>query len=69
MQDIKDCKGRLACKADAATGAVEQAYKGCKTSTQLPVGGSLTIERDAIVTVITRISPTNFQVDSHPLAA
>jgi len=69
MQDIKDCKGRLTCKADAATGTVEHAYKGCKTTSRLAIGGSVSIERDAVVTIVTRISATAFQVDSYTLAA
>ena len=65
MKAYRDCKGRIACMGDPTTGAVESAYKGCKTSTQLSIGDSFTIERDAVVTVITRVSTSDFQVESH----
>lgn len=66
MEEIRDCKGRLACKGNAETGAIVCMYKGYKTSTNLGVGDKFTIEREGIETVITRISPLAFAVESHP---
>lgn len=64
MEAYRDCKGRIACMGDPTTGAVESAYKGCKTSTLLAIGESFTIERDVVVTVVTRISASDFVVVS-----
>lgn len=69
MEVIRDCKGRVACKGDAATGDVESAYKGHKTRTRLSIGEVFTIERDDIITKVTRISTTAFRVESHARAA
>ncbi|ANX01838.1 hypothetical protein TSYNTROPHJE_01950 [Tepidanaerobacter syntrophicus] len=69
MEDIRDFNGRLVCKADAATGLVEVAYKRCKTSTQIPIGGTLKIERDGVVTIIKRINDAAFHVESYVCAA
>ncbi|KPU44493.1 hypothetical protein OXPF_19870 [Oxobacter pfennigii] len=69
MEDIRDCKGRIACKVNAATGLVEVVYKRCKTSTQIPAGGTLRIERDGVVTIVTRSSDSAFHVESHVNAA
>lgn len=64
MVAYRDCKGRIACMGDPTTGAVESAYKGCKTSTLLAIGESFTIERDVVVTIVTRISASDFMVVS-----
>ena len=69
METIRDCKNRVACKGDATTGLVESLYKGFETSTLLSVGAAFVIKRDGVVTKITRISTTAFQVESHDLAA
>ena len=69
METIRDCKNRIACKGDAATGLVESHYKGFEASTQLSVGASITIRRDGVITKITRVSTTAFQVESYDLAA
>lgn len=64
MEEIRDCKGRLACEADAATGLIETLYKGYRTRTKIPIGGTFTIEREGIVTIISRISSKAFSVNS-----
>ncbi len=69
MDVIRDCKNRIACKGNAQTGDIETVYKGHKTRTRLPVGGVFTIERDDVITKITRISTTAFKVESHAHAA
>ena len=69
MKDIRDFNGRLVCKADAATGLIKIAYKQYKTSTQIPIGGTLKIERDGVVTIIKRINDAAFHVESYVCAA
>lgn len=69
METFRDCKNRIACMGDAATGLVESLYKGVKTRTELSVGAVFTVERDDVVTKITRISTTAFHVESYDLAA
>ncbi len=69
MEEIRDCNGRIACKGDATTGLVEVAYKRCKTSTQIPVGGTLRIEREGVVTIVTRLNDSAFHVESGVCAA
>lgn len=65
METFRDCKNRIACMGDAATGLVESLYKGCKTRTLLPIGAAFTVERDEVITKVTRISTTAFQVESY----
>ena len=69
MEEIRDCKGRLAAAGDTKTGLIENRYKGQKTKTQLQIGGSITFERENVITLITRISATDFNVESRILAA
>lgn len=64
MVEIRDCKDRLACKGNAETGLVEAMYKGQTTRTRLSLGEVFTIERDGVITNVTRISRTAFQVES-----
>ena len=69
MEEIRDCTGRIACKANATTGFVEVSYKRCKTSTQIPIGGVFTIERENVITLITRINDAGFNIKSFTCAA
>ena len=69
METFRDCKNRIACMGDAATGLVESLYKGCKTRTLLPIGAAFIVERDEVITKVTRVSTTAFQVESYDLAA
>jgi len=69
MEEIRDCNGRIACKGNATTGLVEVAYKRCRNSTHLPVGGTFTIEREGTVTMVSRISTNAFHIESHHCAA
>lgn len=69
VETIRDCKGRIACKGDAHTGVIEAVYKGHRTRTQLSIGEAFTVEREGIVTEVTRISSTAFRVESHASAA
>lgn len=69
MEDIRDCIGRIACKGNAATGLIEVAYKRCKTSTQIPIGGTLRIEREGVLTIVTRLNDSAFHVESGVCAA
>ena len=69
MQDVRDCGGHLVCRLEAKSGFIVSAYKRQKTMTTLPVGGSITIEREGIRTTITRLSESSFDVYSHRVAA
>lgn len=68
MVEFRDCKGRLAATGDSKTGTVENRYKGQKTKAKIRIGESFTIERENVITIITRISTTAFSVKSHLLA-
>jgi len=65
MEILRDCIGRIACKGDAETGLIEVIFKRCKTTTQIPIGGSLCIERDNIVTKINRLNYFTFHIESN----
>ena len=65
MQELRDCKGRIACMGNASTGFVECLYKGHKTRTHLNIGDNFIVEREGIETIITRVSDMAFTVDSH----
>lgn len=67
MEEIRDCKGRLACKVDPESGVVETVYKGCRTRTQLSVGSSFTIEREGVETNVILLSSCAFQVKSRSI--
>ncbi|MBD5537787.1 MAG: hypothetical protein HDQ99_19485 [Lachnospiraceae bacterium] len=51
------------------TGLVECIYKGNKTSAVLAVGETFTVERQDIVTIITRVAAHDFEVESRKKAA
>jgi hypothetical protein len=51
------------------TGLVECLYKGNKTSAVLAVGETFTVERQDIVTIITRVATHDFKVESRKKAA
>ena len=69
MIPLHDCLGRLACMGNPATGFVECVYKGHKTSTTLEVGESFTVERQNIITIITRTPNNHFDICSHKTVA
>ncbi len=69
LKPYKDCRERCICYADPATGEIEHEYKREKTSTQIPIGGKYRVERDDVITILTRISDQEFTVDSYRKAA
>ncbi len=69
MTDIKDYFDHLVCKVDEVTGFVEASYKKQTTSTYLSIGESFVIDRNGVVTVITRDSYKTFKVERHIAAA
>ena len=69
MIPFHDCLGRLACMGKPETGLVECLYKGNKTSAVLAIGESFTVERQDIVTIITRVAIHDFKVESRKKAA
>jgi hypothetical protein len=56
----------MACRE---TGLIECLYKGHKTSTILAIGETFTVERQGIVTVITRVTANDFSVKSRKTVA
>ena len=69
MIPLYDCLGRIACKGNPDTGLVECIYKGNKTSAVLEIGESFTVERQNIVTVITRTGINQFEINSNKRVA
>ena len=69
MIPFHDCLGRLACMGNPETGLVECLYKGNKTSAVLAIGETFTVERQDIVTIITRFAVHDFKVESRKKAA
>lgn len=69
MIPLHDCLGRLACMGNPNTGFVECVYKGHKTSTTLEIGESFTVERQNIITIITRLPNNHFDIYSHRTVA
>jgi len=69
MEELRDCKNRLVCMGNPATGFVESLYKGHKTSTYLSAGEIFTIERQGVVTNITLTTGGRFEIESHVIAA
>lgn len=68
MIPFHDCLGRLACMGNPETGLVECLYKGNKTSAVLAIGETFTVERQDIVTIITRVAAHDFKVESQKKA-
>ena len=64
MEEVRDCRGRLACIVEECTGYVETVYKGQKAGTYLPVGATFMIERDGILTTVTRDTQVTFITNS-----
>lgn len=62
MKPIRDYENKVVCYADEFTGRVESKSKKQKTSTCLPVGGEMTIERERTRTVIRRKSEKELEV-------
>lgn len=62
MKPIKDYENKVVCYADSATGLVESKQKKLKTSTYLPIGGVVTIERERTKTVVRRKSEKELEV-------
>jgi hypothetical protein len=65
MVEVRDCKGRLACVANEISGVVESVYKGHKTKVRLALGEVFTVEREGIVTSVTRVNQSAFAVESN----
>ncbi len=68
MIQFYDCKNRLVCKGDPVSGFVESIYKGHKTSTFLEPGEVFVIERQGVVTNISRTTDKKFVVESYSQA-
>lgn len=62
---IKNCGDHIVCYADPETGELVSRYKKQTTRTTVPIGGSVMIARDGIVTEIIRVSTSEFKVNSY----
>lgn len=69
MVEIRDYRGRLACKGNASTGFIEALYKGQKVRTTLSIGEVFSVERDGVLTEVERVSTRAFKIESHIIAA
>ena len=67
MEIIRDCLGRSVCKVNAADGTVETKYGKIRVLTRVAIGDSYCIERENVVTWVTRESETRFTVKSYPI--
>lgn len=59
---IRDTFGRIVCFVDPYTGDVESKYSKHTVRVTLPVGKSITIEREGSTTTIVRLSSTDLQI-------
>ena len=66
MEPIYDMHCRLVCCAVPAKGLISHRFRGERVFIRLPVGGEVVFARDDAATVIRRVSPTQFRVDSFP---
>ena len=69
MDEYRDCKGHLVCKADARTGIVEIQHKDRAVKMTVPIGESFTVTLRDTETVMTRINDLTFDVRSYTRAA
>ena len=69
MDEYRDCKGHLVCKADALTGQVEIQYRDRAVQMTVPVGERIVVTHRDTVTTLTRNDHSAFQVESHARAA
>lgn len=68
MEQFFDCRRRCVCFADAETGEVDVKYKGLSTITFIPIHGTYQLDRDDTVTILKRVSTTEFYVTSYRIA-
>ena len=69
MDTIRDCTGRIVCKANASNGLIETKYCKLKIFVTITIGSTYTVIRDGITTQITRVNERGFSVSSAPTAA
>ena len=69
MEIIRDCAGRIVCKGDAGTGFIEIRYRDLIIHATLVMGETYVIEREGIVTTVTRTGDFHFSVSSRIAAA
>ncbi|OXS26897.1 MAG: hypothetical protein BI182_12260 [Acetobacterium sp. MES1] len=64
MERIHDCKGRMACMGNVKTGLLEVLHKKHRTSATIPNGGIFKIEREDVITIVTRMND-KFEIQSY----
>lgn len=66
MKEVRDCLKRLTCVIVLEEiGKIEMLYKRQKTTFTLPIGESITIERDEIVTTVNRRTTFDYDIQSY----
>lgn len=69
MDIIRDCKGRVVCKANTSNGQIEIKYRDIVVRATVDIGSTYTVERDSVITQITRTSESHFSVSSYQRSA
>ncbi len=69
MEVIRDYKGRVVCMANASDGLIEIKYRDIMVRAIVDIGGTYTVEREGIITKVTRTSESHFSVSSYQQSA
>ncbi len=69
MEIIRDYKGRIVCKANASDGHIEIKYRSLTIRATVGIGDTYTVEREGIITEVTRTSESHFSVSSYQQSA
>ncbi len=64
MEVIRDCINRVVCMANARNGLIEIKYRNLTIRATVGIGDTYTVEREGIITRITRASKYHFSVSS-----
>lgn len=64
LKKVEDCCGKCVCYADGETGMIQRRGRGAEEIFFVPVGQFYRFVTDDVVTLLTRVSATEFQIDS-----
>lgn len=67
-EKVLDCKGKCVCFADGETGLVERREGNTMEMFFVPVGGNCRMQKGSTITILTRISASEFITDSFEAA-
>lgn len=68
-KEYRDRLNRIVCYADGVTGEIWHEYRKVKTKTTVPIGGTFSVEREGVMTILTRTGAPEFDVTSYKIAA